>query len=157
MIVLSRVDSRLVHGQVIEAWLPHTRAQRILVIDDATAADPIARAAMALALPEKVRLEVQRLDEVNFPALAGDPVRTLVLFRDVAALVRARGLGFSPSSVNLGNVHAGPGRAPVTRSVFLSKDEVALLNELKRAGAVVAAQAIPQDAPVPLGDAGLPR
>jgi PTS system mannose-specific IIB component len=151
MIVLSRVDSRLVHGQVIEAWLPHTRAERILVIDDAAAADSIARAAMGLALPEKVQLQIVRVEDVDYAALSKDPVRTLVLFRDVASLLAARALGFAPASVNLGNVHAGPGRNPVSRSVFLSPDELALLAEIKRAGAVVAAQAIPADAPVPVG------
>src|SRR4051812_2334103 len=123
MIVLSRVDSRLVHGQVIEAWLPHTRAQRILVVDDAAAGDTIARAAMGLALPEDVKLEVRRVAEVDFLAIAADSVRTLVLFRDVASLLAARARGFAPPSVNLGNVHAGPGRAAVSRSVFLSPDE----------------------------------
>lgn len=151
MIVLSRVDSRLVHGQVIEAWLPHTRAERILVVDDVAAADSIARAAMGLALPESVRLDIVRVDEVDFPLVARDEVRTLVLFRDVDSLLRARTRGFVPRAVNLGNVHAGPGRAAVSRSVFLSDDEVEFLAELKRAGAVVAAQAIPADAPVPVG------
>ena len=151
MIVLSRVDSRLVHGQVIEAWLPHTKAERILVVDDAAANDSIARAAMGLALPDNVKLEVERVGEVDFAALSQDPVRTLVLFRDVASLLAARARGFFPASVNLGNVHAGPGRSAVSRSVFLSPDEVALLQEIKRAGAVVAAQAIHQDAPVSVG------
>jgi mannose/fructose/N-acetylgalactosamine-specific phosphotransferase system component IIB len=151
MIVLSRVDSRLVHGQVIEAWLPHTKAERIVVVDDASANDSIARAAMGLALPDHVKLKIERVGEVDFGALSSDPVRTLVLFRDVATLLAARGRGFAPASVNLGNVHAGPGRSAVSRSVFLSADEVALLQELERAGAVVAAQAIPQDAPVSVG------
>lgn len=151
MIVLSRVDSRLVHGQVIEAWLPFTRAERILVVDDAAAADPIARTAMGLALPPKVKLEVSPVAAVDFAALAADPARTLVLFRDVATLLAARARGFTPASVNLGNVHAGPGRSAVSRSVFLSEDEVAFLAEIKKAGAVVAAQAIPQDAPILVG------
>ncbi len=151
MIVLSRIDSRLVHGQVIEAWLPHTRAERIVVADDTAAADSIARAAMGLALPEGVKLIVQRVADVDFAAMSNDPVRTLVLFRDVASLLAARERGFAPASVNLGNVHAGPGRAAVSRSVFLSADEVALLGEIKRAGSVVAAQAIPADAPILVG------
>jgi mannose/fructose/N-acetylgalactosamine-specific phosphotransferase system component IIB len=151
MIALSRVDSRLVHGQVIEAWLPFTKADRILVVDDAAASDAIARAAMGLALPPKVQLKVEKLSDVDFAALSSDPARTMVLFRDVATLLAARARGYSPASVNLGNVHAGPGRAAVSRSVFLSPDEVALLGELKRGGAVVAAQAIPQDAPIPVG------
>ena len=34
MIALVRVDNRLVHGQVLEAWLPRLGARRLLVADD---------------------------------------------------------------------------------------------------------------------------
>ena len=33
-VVLIRVDSRLIHGQILEAWIPHTRADALLVVDD---------------------------------------------------------------------------------------------------------------------------
>lgn len=31
---LVRVDSRLVHGQIIETWLPYLKASRIVVVND---------------------------------------------------------------------------------------------------------------------------
>jgi len=36
-IVLVRVDSRLVHGQILEAWVPHVRAKCIIVVDNKVA------------------------------------------------------------------------------------------------------------------------
>ncbi|TMA30360.1 MAG: PTS sugar transporter subunit IIB, partial [Deltaproteobacteria bacterium] len=45
---LVRVDNRLVHGQVLEAWLPALDAQGILVADDEAAGNMLARSAMAL-------------------------------------------------------------------------------------------------------------
>ena len=35
---LIRVDSRLVHGQIIETWLPFLKATRIVVVNDEVAA-----------------------------------------------------------------------------------------------------------------------
>ncbi|HNI56824.1 MAG TPA: PTS sugar transporter subunit IIB, partial [Elusimicrobiota bacterium] len=35
-----RVDDRLVHGQVIEGWLPVVQAARLVVASDPAAADP---------------------------------------------------------------------------------------------------------------------
>lgn len=32
-----RVDNRLIHGQIIEAWLPFTGAKYLIVADDALA------------------------------------------------------------------------------------------------------------------------
>ena len=39
VIVLNRIDNRLIHGQVIEAWLPHLHIERVVVADDEAAAD----------------------------------------------------------------------------------------------------------------------
>ena len=40
-IVLGRVDYRLLHGIVATMWAPQSGAQRVMVIDDRTANDPI--------------------------------------------------------------------------------------------------------------------
>jgi hypothetical protein len=34
-IALTRVDSRLVHGQIVESWIPSTRASVLMVANDA--------------------------------------------------------------------------------------------------------------------------
>ena len=57
-IALVRVDNRLVHGQVLEAWLPALSAQGILVADDEVAGSALARAAMSLAIPKKVAFRI---------------------------------------------------------------------------------------------------
>lgn len=148
MIALVRVDNRLVHGQVLEAWLPRLGARRLLVADDEAAASPLAQAAMTLAVPGEVAAEVRAVDAVDWAALAAAPERVLVLFREVADLERAvgRGLGAAtPPDVNVGNVHFGPGRRPITPSVFLRAEEVAALRRLAARGFRVEARAVPSD------------
>ena len=61
-VALVRVDNRLVHGQVLEAWLPALGAHGILVADDEAAGNVLARSAMALAIPPKVSFQVVRVD-----------------------------------------------------------------------------------------------
>src|SRR5262249_57994578 len=60
-VALLRVDNRLVHGQVLEAWLPALDAQGILVADDEAAGNVLARSAMALAIPPGISFEGLRL------------------------------------------------------------------------------------------------
>ncbi len=144
MISLIRVDSRLIHGQVIETWLPHLKIQRIVVADDVTVADPLARAAMSLAVPPDVDVLVARVDDVPFKKLLNDAPRTLVLLRDVPAAVRAYALGLT-GPLNLGNVHAGPERLAVSRSVFLTENEKRQLLDLSRDGLAVNIQAVPNE------------
>lgn len=150
MIVLSRVDSRLIHGQVVEAWLPHLKVRRVVVADDATAADPLARAAFGLAVPPDVEVMMAPLAGIDFDALAKDGVRTLVLFRDVPAAVAARARGLPPGPLNLGNLHAGPGRVSVSRSVYLDEADRRALSALAAGGMHVSIQAVPVEAPQPL-------
>ena len=45
-IVLARIDNRLLHGVVATQWAPKTRAQRVMVIDDETAGNEIAKSSM---------------------------------------------------------------------------------------------------------------
>lgn len=49
-----RIDNRLVHGQIIEAWLPHIRAKTLLVANDELAADDLRQEIMSLAVPSGI-------------------------------------------------------------------------------------------------------
>ena len=57
-IVLLRVDDRLVHGQVVEGWLPTLGADLVVVVSDVSASDPVQSALMKMALPSGVGLLV---------------------------------------------------------------------------------------------------
>jgi N-acetylgalactosamine PTS system EIIB component len=158
VIALVRVDNRLVHGQVVETWVPRLRVRRILVADDEAARTPLARAAMTLALPEDFPAEVRAVEAVDWAAEAAREDPTLVIFRDLADLARAVARGLTPRlapAVNLGNLHHRPGRRGVTPSVFLSADEVETVKSLAAAGFQVEARAIPSD--VPTGAAEVAR
>ncbi|MEW6430175.1 MAG: PTS sugar transporter subunit IIB [Myxococcota bacterium] len=150
MIVLNRIDSRLIHGQVVEAWLPHLDVRRVVVADDATATDALAQVAFRLAVPPDVEVVTTPVAGVDYGALSGDDVRTLVLFRDVRAAVAARGAGLPDGVLNIGNLHAGPGRVEVTRSVFLDDADRQALASLAKGGMRVVVQAVPAEEPSPL-------
>jgi mannose/fructose/N-acetylgalactosamine-specific phosphotransferase system component IIB len=147
VIVLNRIDSRLIHGQVVEAWLPHLEVRRVVVADDATASDALAQVAFRLAVPSDVEVVMAPVGGADYGALARDGVRTLVLFRDVQAVVAARAAGLPDGVLNLGNVHAGPGRAQVTRSVFLDGADREALTQLQHGGMQLVVQAIPAEKP----------
>jgi mannose/fructose/N-acetylgalactosamine-specific phosphotransferase system component IIB len=137
----------LIHGQVLEAWVPHLKIARLVVADDEAAGNALMRAAMTMAVPDSVEVRISKIDQTDFPAIAKDAVPTLVLLRDVMAAVTARRYGLPEGPLNVGNVHAGTGRSQVTRAVFLSPEETA---ELKNLGMLVTLQSVPSEAPVVL-------
>ena len=148
---LVRVDNRLIHGQVLEAWVPALRAQALLVADDEAAGDEFTRAAMGLALADEVTLEVLSLSAaaaVLRPGGKGLHRRTLVLLREVADAAALATAGVPLPRLNLGNVHFRAGRRPVAPTVYLDELELLALEWLARAGTEIEVRAVPAEAPV---------
>jgi PTS system mannose-specific IIB component len=155
VIALVRVDNRLLHGQILETWIPRLCIEEVVVADDDAAASKLACAAMTLCVPPDLPIRILPVREVPWAELAGSPRRILVLVRDVAALGLARAGGLAPSlarTVNLGNVHFGPGRRPVSPSVFLADEELDALRDLAQAGFELEARAIPSEPPAGLDE-----
>lgn len=50
-VVFARIDNRLLHGIVMTQYLPTTSAQRIMVVDDGVANDPLKKDMMNMAKP----------------------------------------------------------------------------------------------------------
>jgi PTS system N-acetylgalactosamine-specific IIB component len=155
VITAVRVDNRLLHGQVLETWIPRLGVAEVVVADDEAAASPLARAAMTLCVPADIPVRVLPLAQADFAALAEAPTRVLVLVRDVASLAAAARAGLTPARahrLNLCNVHFSPGRRAVTPSVFLTAEELAELERLASAGFEVEASALPTDTPAGLAE-----
>jgi PTS system mannose-specific IIB component len=155
VIVLVRVDNRLLHGQILEAWVPRLRVQKVVIADDLAASNPLALAAMTLCVPPELPIEVRPVREVNWATLAADRSRTLVLFRDVADLSKALEAGLTAQlapTVNVGNIHFAPGRHAVTPSVFLGDPELQTLRSLEGEGFAIEARAIPAEPPAGMAE-----
>lgn len=148
MITFLRIDGRLIHGQVVEAWLPGLKVARVVVADDEAAHSPLMKTAMGLAVPPELEVDIRPLREVPFAALAADGVPTLLLLRDIPALVQAKAAGLPRTRVNLGNVHHGPMRRQVSTSVFLNPEELAQLKALHDDGWEIEARGVPSERPV---------
>lgn len=155
MILLLRVDNRLVHGQILETWVPRLAAREVLVADDEAAASPLARAALTLCVPPELPVRIERLAAVNWAELAASKTPTLVIVRDVEGVVRARDGGLEGSmtpAVNLGNIHFAPDRRSVTVSVYLSRGELDALRALERDGFRIETRPVPTEPPLGLDE-----
>jgi mannose/fructose/N-acetylgalactosamine-specific phosphotransferase system component IIB len=151
-IVLTRLDERLIHGQVVLGWGSQLRPDRYLVVDDDLAASDWEQ--------ELYRLGAGDTDVV-FSTVAEarervvewreSPLRSVLLARDVATLKRmAAGGLLRGQPVNLGGLHHGSGRRQVLDYLHLSDDDVAGLAWLESEGAHIWAQDLPDAPKVPL-------
>lgn len=62
-IVLTRVDDRLIHGQVMTAWVKKTRANQILIIDEEVAKDDFMSEILKMSAPSGIEIAVKGLED----------------------------------------------------------------------------------------------
>ncbi len=133
-----RVDNRLVHGQIIEAWLPYTGAECLIIINDALVHDALRQQIMSLAVPQRVQIFFISL--VEFPTVLQRYAsqRIFCLLESLQDLSVVMAL-YAVQSVtqplpelvlNIGNVSHGVGRKNLSPSISVTDEEWRLLEEL---------------------------
>jgi PTS system mannose-specific IIB component len=105
-LILSRVDSKLIHGQVVAAWVPYLKAEVIVVADGDTAVDSMAQRIMCLGLPPEIsqihfRPLTRLADFLAGPELAKK--RVFLIFKNLADAIEALAAGLELGELNLGN------------------------------------------------------
>ncbi len=152
-IVLSRVDDRLVHGQVVIGWGRPLGVEFIVLVDEGVASSPWEQDLYRMAVPPEIDIRFVTVAEAapNLTAWQVGERRGIILTGDIdtmAALYRA-----APAAVhriNLGGIHHRPGRRERLPYLYLTDEELRGLVALEAAGAEVAAQDLPTSSPVAL-------
>jgi len=89
--VLTRIDNRLIHGQVAVTWVNHVGANLILVANDEVARDPIQQSLMDMAVPAGIETRYFTIEEtINKIGLASDRQKIAIIVKtpqDVLRLV----------------------------------------------------------------------
>jgi PTS system mannose-specific IIB component len=149
---LVRIDDRLIHGQVVAGWLRVLGAQRIVIVDDATAGDEFLREVLSLAAPPGVPVEVLDLaaGAARCIELAESQEPVIVLARSPRTVLALRQAGVPIEVVDLGGLGAGPGRRRLHRTSSVSADELAELRELEQLGTRVEIRIVADDRPIAL-------
>lgn len=146
-IALVRIDDRLIHGQVVESWIPSTQAKAVCVVSDAAAADETQRALMELAIPEGVELRVFGVEEaISFLSRENAESRRLLLLapgpREVLSLLQG---GVRFKHVNVGGLHYSAGRVQLGKVVYISEEERGALRAIAALGVQLEGRGVPTD------------
>lgn len=132
-----RIDNRLIHGQVIETWIPFTRTSTLLVINDELAADPVRQEIMGLAVPQGIETIFSPVNEsadLFHHRLDDHLASVFILFSRCADARQAFENGLAFNSLNIGNLHYAPGKKQICSHVALSRDDRTCLNYFSKKG-----------------------
>lgn len=142
-----RVDNRLIHGQVVEAWVPFVGARYILVGNDDLAGDDLQQEIMSLAIPRAVESAFLPIDELVADARLAGASReaTLLLFSSCLDVRRAVDKGLRLNVLNVGNLHYGQGKRQLSPSVSLGAEDESCLRYLLTKGVELDFRCVPND------------
>lgn len=153
-IILVRVDERFVHGQILEGWIPSTRADELLIANDAVAEDPLQQTIMQAAVPMSVDLVVDTVEGIAGLACSRSNGRTrsLLLVNHPKDALKLRRFGVEFDVLNLGNLRTPDVSVCLSRSVLVGDECMKVLCELAGEGVRVTIQGVPYEKAVDLAD-----
>lgn len=143
-ILLTRIDNRLIHGQVATQWNSTIGANLILVANDEVSTNTMRQNLMKMAAPTGVAtrfFSIQHTIEIIGKA---SPKQKIFIIcenpEDVLALVKG---GVPIKKVNIGNMHMAEGKRQVATSVAVSDEDVAAFRELQERGVELEIRRVP--------------
>ena len=125
-IALSRIDDRLIHGQVVTVWSKETKCQRIIVCNDYVANDEIRRTLLTQVAPPGVQSHVVSIEKavkvINNPKYEKDIV--LLLFTNPTDVLRLVEAGIDIKTVNIGGMSFKEGKHQINGVVSVNDEDI---------------------------------
>lgn len=146
-IVLTRIDNRLVHGQVGVVWTSSIGANLLLVANDDTAQDELQQQLMAAtAETSGVGIRFWTIEKTIKNIFRASPRQKIFLVvrtpQDVRRLVEG---GVPIKQIDIGNMHYSEGKTQVTKYTYMDQKDKDDLVFLADKGIAVYVQEVPED------------
>ncbi len=141
-IVFARVDDRLIHGQVVQAWLPELKVDEVLIPCAKHRAAVLNKALLRLSLPYEYALTV--LDSHACMRYARASKKRIFLLmgtlQELADLIED---GLQLKSVNIGGLHFKENAQKLDDNVFLDSNDKHWLKIIDGLGIRIETRAVP--------------
>lgn len=145
-IVYTRVDDRLVHGQVMTAWVRVTGANHVLIIDDQVANDSFMLMMMKQAMPNLVTLHASTIKATkDYLEGEGKDKQIIILVKSPITLRKLWDTGVQLESIGVGGMATKGERTKLYRNISADPDERVALKELNDLGVDVFFQVTPDN------------
>lgn len=143
-ILLTRIDNRLIHGQVATQWCGTIGANLILVANGKVANDKVRQGLMDMAAPTGVATRyftIQKTIEIIHKAADRQKIFIVVESpEDVLKLVEG---GVDIKKVNIGNMHMSEGKKQVATTVAVDNKDLDAFKALESKGVKLEIQRVP--------------
>ncbi|MDN5287610.1 MAG: mannose/fructose/sorbose transporter subunit [Mucilaginibacter sp.] len=147
MIKLTRIDDRLVHGQVAMTWTPSIGADCLIVANDKVAKDDFMKMTLGLAKPASAKLLIKSLaDTVTFlNDPRSQPLKILILVNSVQDAAALAAQVSEIQSVNFGGIRTKEGTRSIAKAIAVTEDDIVTIKELLAKNIELEVRQVPTD------------
>lgn len=143
-ILLTRIDNRLIHGQVATQWTSSIGANLILVANDDVASNTFRQGLMDMAAPSYAQTRYWSIQKtIDTIHKASDAQKIFIVCEtpiDVLKLVEG---GVPIKKVNIGNMHMAEGKRQVSQAVCVDDADVEAFKKLRDLGVELEIRKVP--------------
>lgn len=138
-IIVSRVDDRLIHGQVATSWIRGNNIQVVIVVDDVISNNPTQISILKVSAPAEIKIYAQSIDKFveKFNKGILDNYRVMLVFENVKAPLQLIEKGIPIKSLNLGGMRFKDGRRQITKALSVSDAEAEIIKKICEKGVEV--------------------
>lgn len=146
-IVLTRIDDRLIHGQVVTAWIRRYPINRILIVDDELSKNRLMERIYRAAAPVGTEVLIKPVQEAAaFLREDGERGENILILVKVPQVIEALLEGeVEIKKVILGGMAAGKGRKTFIRNVSASREEIECMRRISERGIELSYQLVPDE------------
>jgi len=148
--LLVRVDDKLLHGQVLGAWVPSLGASLLIVASDEVAGDSFRSAVMRACVEQDLDLLVSSVDDLATKIRSGklDDSGAILVVSTISDAYRLYEQGLVFDKLNIGNVHHKEDGRKICLSVILDPADEDLIERFEEAGVEIDIRDLPTREPV---------
>ncbi|GCF94108.1 PTS sugar transporter [Enterococcus florum] len=147
MILLTRVDHRLLHGQVAFSWTQTIGADCILIANNDVPTNEIRKTTIKLAKPQGVKLVIKNIEDSIAALKSGvtDKYKLFIVVESIADAYKLAEAYPEIKRINLGGIKAKEGSRSIGKSVNVVPEEEELLKQLVEKGIEIDIQQVPSE------------
>lgn len=145
-ILLTRVDNRLIHGQVGVTWVNHLGANLILVADDEVSNDSVQQNLMEMVVPDSIQTRFFSIEKtINVIHKANENQKIFLVCRTPQNALKLIEGGVPIKELNIGNMHFNEGKEQISSTVSLDENDKQTIRKILDHGIKVEVRRVPEE------------
>ncbi len=147
MIKLTRVDDRLVHGQVAFTWTPALGVDCLIVANDKVAKDEFMKMTLGLAKPAGTKLLIKSLQEaaIFLNNEKNNGLKILLIINSIKDAAAMTAEVPEIRSINIGGIRLKDGARLISKAVGVNDEDIVIMRDLLNNGIELEIRQVPTD------------